>query len=87
VPRNAVVSVGYLWGRVRDAYLWDFCGARQRSPAARRAVASHVGHDAVVGAAGKRGCYGRWCRSGCGSRGPAVQFLQVCLGSAAVEPG
>jgi hypothetical protein len=26
VPRNAVVSVGYLWGRVRDAYLWDYCG-------------------------------------------------------------
>jgi len=28
VPRNAVLSVGYLWGRVRDADLWDFCGAR-----------------------------------------------------------
>jgi hypothetical protein len=27
VPRNAVLSVGYLWGRVRDADLWDFCGA------------------------------------------------------------
>jgi hypothetical protein len=30
VPRNAVVSVGYLWGRTRDAYLRDFCGAGQR---------------------------------------------------------
>jgi hypothetical protein len=28
VPRNAGLSVGYLWGRVRDADLWDFCGAR-----------------------------------------------------------
>jgi hypothetical protein len=28
VPRNAVLSVGYLWGRVQDAELWDFCGAR-----------------------------------------------------------
>ena len=50
MPRNAVLSVGYLWGRVRDAYLWDFCGARQRSPAAHRAVASRVGHDVVVAA-------------------------------------
>jgi hypothetical protein len=30
VPRNAVLSVGYLWGQVRDADLWDFCGARGR---------------------------------------------------------
>ena len=30
MPRNAVSSVGYLWGRVRDAGLWDFCGARGR---------------------------------------------------------
>jgi hypothetical protein len=30
VPRNAVVSVGYLWGRVRHAYVWDFCGGLAR---------------------------------------------------------
>jgi hypothetical protein len=30
VPQNVGVSVGYLWGRVRDADLWDFCGARGR---------------------------------------------------------
>jgi hypothetical protein len=39
------------WGGP-EADLWDFCGARQRSPAAHRAVASHMGNDAVVGAAG-----------------------------------
>jgi len=38
-------------GGGRDAGLWDFCGARRRPLAARRAV-SCVGHDAVVGAAG-----------------------------------
>lgn len=27
MPRNAALSVGYLWGQVRDADLWDFCGA------------------------------------------------------------
>jgi hypothetical protein len=86
VPRNAVVSVGYLWGRVRDAYLWDFVGPRQRSPAARRAVESYAGHDAVVGAAGKPGCCGRCAVAGEVRRGPAVQFLQVSLGSAAGEP-
>ena len=30
MPQNAGLSVGYLWGRVRDADLWDFCGARGR---------------------------------------------------------
>jgi len=30
VPRNAVVSVGILWGAAWEADLWDFCGARRR---------------------------------------------------------
>jgi hypothetical protein len=30
VPRNAVLSVGYMWGQARDADLWDSCGARGR---------------------------------------------------------
>jgi hypothetical protein len=59
VPRNAVVSVGYLWGRSGTRTFGIFVGARQRSPAAHRAVASsHVGRDAVVGAADQRGAAG-----------------------------
>jgi hypothetical protein len=36
---NAVMFVGNLWGRLRDADLWDFCGGRilSSSPRARRA--------------------------------------------------
>jgi hypothetical protein len=45
VPRNAVVSVGYLWGRVRDAYLWDFCGG---SPEGLRRPAEPWHHMSVV---------------------------------------
>ena len=46
MPRNAVLSVGYLWDFFRDADLWDFCGAHRRSRAAsrgsnRRTLASH----------------------------------------------
>src|SRR5271165_4133750 len=63
--------VGFLWG----------------GPAAHRVVASGVGHDAVVGAAGA-GAAGAGAVADEHLRGgPAVEFHQLSLGPAAVEPG
>ena len=75
---------------------WDTCGGASWGglvgflwgcPAADRAVASGVGHDAVVGAAGA-GAAGAGAVAGEHLRGgPAVEFHQVSLGPAAVQPG
>src|SRR5580658_9554135 len=63
--------VGFLWG----------------CPAADRAVASGVGHDAVVGAAGA-GAAGAGAVAAQHLRGgPAVEFHQVPFGAASVQPG
>jgi hypothetical protein len=32
VPGNADLSVGNLWGSLRDADLWDFCGVIPTGP-------------------------------------------------------
>ena len=71
-------------GAARDANLWDFCGAARPGD---KVVASGVGHDAVVGAAGA-GAAGAGAVAGEHLRGgPAVEFHQVSLGPAAVQPG
>jgi hypothetical protein len=73
-------------GAARDADLWDFCGARRRPLAARRAV-SCAGHDAVVGAAGPGAAGAAGVPAEHLRGGPAVEFHEVAFRSAGVQPG
>jgi hypothetical protein len=71
-------------GRVLVGFLW----ARQRSPAARRAVTSHVGRNAVVGAADKRGrcgSAGDILRAAARPRAPAAHRLGDRTGSSVLS--
>src|ERR1035441_5494176 len=90
-----------MWGAVRRG--WDCCRARERtsisgrgpvrrSPAQRPVtrswlVSRPVLHDAVVGAAGAGAAGAGAVAAEHLGGGPAVEFHQVSLGAAAVEPG
>ena len=69
-------------GAARDGHSWDFCGAAQRLTQPWRQVPVTVIGAASAGAAGAGAVAGQHLGGG-----PAVEFHQVSLGAAAVQPG